>query len=377
MALDIVQIEKQRQNFYAPAFNILAGHDSVVRNLKLEVTSVQVEMALDGRSDRFTFTINNAFDIAKREFVNVGGKTVPEFFAFGLPLEIHMGYGDHRKLDSMLSGIVTEISTSFPSSGLPQVTVSGYDHSYCLTRGATSHNWGEEKTDSQVVREVAHRYNLRPKVEDTSVVYRRIDQTQESGAAFLTRLAKRNGFEWFVVGKDLIFRKRANDKQGEIELVWGRGLVSFSPEINLSEQVTEVEVHGWNVQTKSPIVGRARKGDEPGRDRARASGKPRISGAEALEKVCKEKQAALKVRSSVSSQQEADLLAFAILTRRSEGFVGGRGESIGIPEIRPNRNVTLRGLGDMFSVTLCVQQATHTVDASGYHTTFQVQDVTI
>jgi phage protein D len=377
MALDILQIEKQRQNFYAPAFNILVGTDSVVRNLELEVTDVQVEMALEGRADRFSFTINNAFDITKREFIKIEGKTVPEFFAFGLPLEIHMGYGDHRRLDLMIAGIVTELSTSFPSSGLPQVTISGYDHSYCLTRGATSHNWGEQKTDSQVVKEVARRYNLQAKVEETSVVHNRIDQTQESGAVFLTRLADRNGFEWFVRQKDLIFRSIANDEQGAIEMVWGRGLVSFSPEINLSEQITEVEVHGWNVQTKSPIVGRAKKGDEPGLDPSRASGKPRLSGAQTLEKVCKEDQAVLKVRQPVFSQQEADRRARAILKRRSEGFVGGRGESIGIPEMRPNVNVTLKGLGDMFSKTFYVKQATHTVDTSGYHTTFEVRDTNI
>jgi hypothetical protein len=377
MALDIVQIEKQRQNFYAPAFNIVVGNDSVVRDLKLEITSVQVQLVLEGRADRFTFTINNAFDIANREFILVRGKTVPEFFTFGLPLEIHMGYGDHRDLDLMIAGIVTELSTSFSSSGIPQVTVSGYDHSYCLTRGAASKNWGEKKKDSDVVKEVARRYSLKPKVEDTSVVQSRIEQTQESVAMFLTRLADRNGFEWFVTEKDLFFHSSDNDEQGVIELYWGRGLVSFSPEINLSEQITEVAVHGWNVQTKSPIVGRAKKGDEPGRDRARVNGTPRVSGAEALEKVCKEKESVLKVRQPVFSQQEADRRARAILKRRSEGFVGGHGESIGIPEIRPNANVSLQGLGNMFSKTFYVQEATHTVDSSGYHTTFEVKDTTI
>ena len=57
--------------------------------------------------------------------------------------------------------------------------------------------------------------------------------------------------------------------------------------------------------------------------------------------------------------------------------MGGRGECIGIPEIRPNANVTLKGLGDVFSTTFYVQQATHTVDGSGYRTTFEVKDTTI
>jgi uncharacterized protein len=376
MALTIPDIEKQRQNFYAPAFNVLVGQDSLVRNFKLEIASVQVDMALKG-ADRFSFVINNAFDIAKQEFIRVQGKTVPEFFEFGRSIDVRMGYGDLKGLEPMISGIVTELSTSFPSSGLPQITVSGYDNSYCLTRGAQSKNWGEDKKDSDVVRELARRYNLQPKVEDTGVEQARIEQTQESAAAFLTRLADRNGFEWLVVDRDLIFRKPDNDKQGAIVLEWGRGLVSFSPEINLSEQITEVEVHGWNVQTKQPIVGNAKKGDEIGRDRARASGAARVSGAEALGKVCKEKQASLRVRQPVFSQQEADRRAVAILKRRSEGFVGGRGESIGLPEIRPNVNVALKGLGNLFSATFYVQQATHTVDTSGYRTTFEVKDPTI
>ena len=73
----------------------------------------------------------------------------------------------------------------------------------------------------------------------------------------------------------------------------------------------------------------------------------------------------LRVREPVFSQQQADQTARAILKRRAEGFVGGRGESIGIPEIKPNANVTLQGLGDLFSTTFYVQQATHTVDSLG------------
>ena len=63
----------------------------------------------------------------------------------------------------MLSGIVTEWSTSFPSSGLPQLTISGYDHFYRMTRGTRSKNW-ESKKDSDVVREIARDYNLEAKV---------------------------------------------------------------------------------------------------------------------------------------------------------------------------------------------------------------------
>ncbi len=373
--LTITDIERARASFYAPAFDLKVAEANVVRELHLEITSVRVEQSLEG-ADRFSFVINNGWDISKREFIKVRGKTLPEFFEFGAPAEIRMGYGDRSALDLMLMGIVTELSTSFPASGLPQLTISGYDHSFRLMKGSESQNWSDKK-DSDVAREMARVYNLTANVEDTSVTYPKIEKSQESAAQFLTRLAERSGFEFFVVNKELVFRRPANDKTGSIELVWGRGLMSFSPEIKLSEQVTEVEVHGWNVQTKQPIVGHARKGDEPGRDRTRESGKPRVSGAEALQKICKNDEGVLRVREPVFSQQQADQTARAILKRRSEGFVGGRGESIGIPEIKPNANITLRGLGDLFSSTFYVHQATHTIDTSGYRTSFDVKDTTI
>jgi phage protein D len=327
-----------------------------------------------GGIDRFSFVINNAFNIGAREFLKIDDRTLPEFFDFGAPVTISMGYRDRLAL--MLTGIVTELSTNFPSSGLPQVTVSGYDHSYPMTKGTKSKNW-EYRKDSDVVREIANEHKLNALVDDTHVVHPKIERSQESSEQFVTRLAERNGFEFFVVQKDLIFRKPANDQAAVIELVWGRGLVSFSPEIKLSEQVAQVEVHGWNVQTKKPIVGRARKGDEPGRDDKSGCNRKRASGAEYLQKISKEKESTLRVRAPVYSQQEADQRARAILKRRAEGFVGGRGESIGVPEIRPNANVALRGLGCLFNTTFYIQQATHTVDSSGYRTTFEVKDTTI
>ena len=375
MPVTMREIERARGNFYAPAFEVTVAGADVVRTLHLEITSVRVDTTLGG-ADHFSFVVNNGFDIRQREFITVVGKTLPELFDFGAPVEIRMGYGDRSRLELMLAGTVTELSTSFPSSGLPQLTVSGYDHSYRLMKGSDSKNW-EGRKDSDIAREIAKLYDLTPLVESTEVLLKKIEQSQESQAQFLTRLADRNGFELFVVGKELVFRRPDNDESGAIELVWGRGLMSFSPTISLGEQVTEVEVFGWDVQAKKAIVGRARKGDEPGRDKTRASGKPRSSGAEMLQKVVKHGDGVLRVRAPVFSQQEADRIARAILKRRAEGFVGGHGESIGIPEIRPNANVTLKGLGDLFSSTFYVDQATHTVDSSGYRTSFEVKDTTI
>ena len=183
MPLAIADIEKARGRFYAPAFAVTVAGKDVVRDLLLEITSVRVEQTLEG-ADRFSFVVNNGWDISKREFLKIQGRTLPEFFEFGSQVEVRMGYGDRAGLDLMLMGIVTELSTSFPSSGLPQLTISGYDHSYRLMKGSESQNW-ENKKDSDVANEKARLYNLTATVQDTKVVHPKVEKRQESAAQFL------------------------------------------------------------------------------------------------------------------------------------------------------------------------------------------------
>lgn len=148
--------------------------------------------------------------------------------------------------------------------------------------------------------------------------------------------------------------------------------MSFAPEINISEQISSVEVSGWDVQKKAEILGVAKRGEELGREQGRRS------GGEQLKAIVKDENAGkFKVRLPVFSLQEAEQRAAAILKKRAETFVQGSGESIGIPEIQPDSNIKMDGLGAMFSKTYYLDQATHTIGSSGFKTTFKVKDTTI
>src|SRR5262249_53589228 len=145
----------------------------------------------------------------------------------------------------------------------------------------------------------------------------------------------------------LYFQKPNNNKDAIVTLEWGRGLVSFSPEINISEQTSKVEVRGWDVASKKEIVGTAQAGGEPGR------GPRRTSGAEVIKTMCKD-AGELKIRVPVYSKEEAKRQAEAILKKRAEQFVQGSGESVGVPEIVADTNIQLLGLGKKFSRTYYV-----------------------
>jgi phage protein D len=365
MSQDITALQQSHGNFFTPAFKILVDGKDLLTNYYMEIASVQVDNTLKG-ADRFSFTVNSTFNFENREFQHL-----KDTFELGKPVEIYMGYTGNQSLTLMLRGMITAVQTSFPSSGLPQINVSGYDLSYPMTLGKQSENWSD-RTDTEVVKLIAAKHGLDVKADDTKVKHPKTEQSQESYLQFLEKLAERNGFEVYVYDKTLYFRPPQNGVPAGITLEWGKGLVSFAPEINISEQVTKVEVRGWDVQKKAEFLGVAQRGDEPGRDPGRKS------GAEYLRSLTKNDEAAtLKVRLPVFSKQEAEQRAKAILKKRSETFVQGSGESIGIPELMADSNIELKGLGALFSKTYYVDQTTHTISTSGFKTTFKIKETTV
>lgn len=359
--MNFVEAEDRYHNFYAPTAKVLVEGDNLLQH-GIEITSVTVDNTLEG-ADQFSFVVNNAFDIQKRDF-----RWLDDLFAFGKRVRIDMGYVD--ELELMVLGLITEIKTSFPSGSLPQITVSGFDLSYCMGRGKKSKNW-DDKRDSDVIAEIASKHKLTPEVKDTRVTHPRIEQSQESDLEFITKLAGRNGFELYVFGEKLYCSPAFNSKDPSFVFEWGGGLASFTPEINISEQVTEVEVTGWDANTKKEIVGKAKAGQEPGRAGNRKS------GGEVIKSICREEPPVHRVRQPVYSKEEANRRAEAILKKRAEGFVKGSGEVIGNPFIFVDDIVELKGLGKKFSKKYYLEKSTHTVSSGGYKTTFNVKDTTI
>jgi phage protein D len=359
--MDITALEKKYADFYAPVAKVLVkGKDLIKKGI--EITSITVDNTLEG-ADQFTFVVNNAFDIVDRKLL-----WLEKFFETGTRVEIKMGYLD--KLKTLMVGLVTNVKTDFPASGLPQFTISGYDLSYRMMKNRKSRQSDDSK-DSDIVQQIAKDYGLKVVgVEGTKLKLPRIEQNQETDFQFLTRLARQNGYEFFVFQDRLYFKKPSNDKSADITLEWGKGLVSFSPEINLAKQVKKVKFYGWNPKTKKPIIGSAGVGDEPGRDGSRAS------GGELLQSVVKG-DAVHRERLPVYSQQEADRRARGKLKKASEDLLKGRGESIGIPELLADKNIELKGLGKLFNRTYYIEKTQHTVTAAGYKTTFNVKETTV
>ncbi|QWH88424.1 phage late control D family protein [Bacillus toyonensis] len=362
--MDIEQLAGIYNNFYAPAFEIEIEGKNIVE-MGIEVISVSVDNVLND-ADYFTFTVNNAFDVIQQDV-----KWLNQFFTFGKKVKVKMGYVN--SLEEIFVGLITSVRTKFQSDGIPQIEISGFDLSYCMMKGLKAYSW-ENVRHSDIVRKIGEEgYKLKSVIENTQVMYPKvIKKDGTSDFKFLRELAEKNYFEFFVFGETLHFRTPIYNKEPIVTLEWGKSLVNFNPEINIANQVTKVEVRGWNPVTKKEFIGRAKVGDELGKDYKNN----RRSGGELVQEICKE-PIELTVTYPVFSQEEADKLAKSILNQHAEGLVTGSGETIGIPKIMSGENIFLKGLGKKFSKSYYIERSNHSINGSGYRTTFNVKESSI
>ena len=366
--MDLAAISAKQGAFYVPAFSVLIAGEDLLHKHLIAVSQVEADLVLSA-AGRFSFTVVDAYSIEHHAFISGRGGPVLEILTFGAPVAIKMGYGDASALSTIITGTITEISTSFPETGYPELSIAGYDGAFPLTVGKNSRTW-TQASDSDAVAEIARFHNLTGDIETTKEKFPQIEQKEEADLEFIKKLAERNHFEFYVREDTLRFGKPRDKRDGAIRLSWGKGLLSFKPEANLAVQVAAVEVHGWHLHTKQPIVGRASAGDESGRE-ARSK-----SAADLLLKP-NYKRPVLKLRQPVFSQADADNRARAALNERAKQFLTGDAECIGSPDIRPDNNVTLDNLGVPFSKTYYVQQATHKVDSNGYRTRFKIKETSL
>ena len=365
--MELVTLSKTYGDFYAPSYSVRVGRDDLTRDLLLAVSQVEVDLVL-GAASRFTFTLTDCYSHKAHAFKTGRGANVSDIIAFGSEVDVRMGYGDAKSTPLAISGVITEITTNFPDGGSPELSIAGYDHGFPLTLGKYSRPF-TNASDSDAAHQIASRNNLDAVIEPTKEKHAQIGQNQQSDWEFLKQLAERNFYELYVDEKRKLHFAPPNDKaDAVVRLVYGQGLLSFKPEANLARQVSNVEVHGWDPKTKKEIVGKAKAGEE--------SGLTGTSAGQHLNSFVRDpsKRPTLSLRQPVFTQAEADQRAKALLNDRAKQFLTGEGETIGLPDLRPDLNVQLDGLGSLFSKTYYLQQVTHKIDSNGFRSRFKVKE---
>ncbi|MGG1513807.1 hypothetical protein ABE504_00230 [Paenibacillus oryzisoli] len=357
MALDLEtssftydDLAKKYKDFEAPAYLISVDGSKISDDIAID--SLRVETTIDGTADSFSFRIMNAYDITNNEIKWIST------FTLGKAIDISLGYVD--KFTAVFTGHITSVVAEFSAEGEFGLIVRGMDISYLMMKGTKSRSWNKKKY-SDVVEEIAKTYGLKTNVDATTTEFPALAQSNSNDYHFIQNLANLVNYDFFVVGKNLYFRKPLTATTAVMTLEMGKTINSLSIDMNLAEQLTEVVVRAWDNKELKVIEGKSASITKLGGNSK--TGKDLLSSKGDFVE---------HMYTNVTSQEEAKSYASAILNRRAMRLISGTGECVGIPEIRAGRYIKLSGVGKTFDQPYYITGATHIYDDEGYVTRFQL-----
>lgn len=346
---------------YAPFFTVYRA-DSGKAVPKNEITGIEIDEDLENPG-MFRIYFNDALDMKTQKFKWLDSEAISP----GTMLVISFGYAFPRK-ESRITGRIRALSPNFFTGGPSTLTVEGYDLSYDLKKTNSRVNL-KDMTYSNIAREIAEKNGFDPagvedpEMEPFSKIERKVN---EQDYAFLGRMAKDIGFEFFVRNRTLYFRKEANKREGILDFEYYKNIISFSPRMSTANVVNEVRVTAWDEKNKETISETAGLNEiKCGTNIQRFAG------------IVEESQGtrvSVKVEGRVvRSREEAKSIALSELKKRNEGFITGTLECAGNPELRPGVTISIAKVGEFFSGMYYVTKSRHVLGDAGYKTTLEVR----
>ncbi|MFH9134705.1 VgrG-related protein [Streptomyces sp. NPDC017524] len=269
----------------------------------------------------------------------------------------------------LLEGVVTALEVELDESGTFTV-VRGLDESHRLFRGRRVASY-QNMTLADICGQVAQRAGLKPgPVDIAGPVLEHVAQPSITDWEFVRGLAEEAGAQAYVREGQLHITKpaeaggapdaSARADRDPLVLELGSNLLRCRAVVSAAEQVSEVEVRGWDVRAKQPLVGRAPAGSSPTLD----------LGVTAAEVSAPFGEARFVVTDAAyGAQAQVDQAAKALAERIAGSFAELEAVIRGNPEVRAGSAVALNAVGAPFEGRYTVTTSRHVFDAvRGYET---------
>ena len=180
---------------YAPRFELVINGSQLMADMSRVIISLEIEQQLN-KLNSFKFQVQDEYRPAgapdqgsSKPFRWLGHP----LFKFGNDVSISAGYG---KLVKMVEGKIQNIGAAFAQGLAPTLTVEGADKAFVFLTTPSDVATFRNKTDSDIVREIADRAQMDASVDRTSETFPvKIKQGGRSYFQFLDDLARGNGFE--------------------------------------------------------------------------------------------------------------------------------------------------------------------------------------
>jgi hypothetical protein len=301
-------------------------------------------------------------------------------------------------LQQVFVGEIVAQSASFPSSGVPSLTVVAQDRIERLQRGMPRPRVFAMEVplvglralpDPAVASLVSLENGLLPVVETVGAVLAAVlgvkelgslvfpswaqksvrRQVKQSDFELLQCIARENGFEMMIDhegslgGKKLRFMSLLNRITPELTLQYGRSLIEFTPRISDVGQIVSITAFVWLAPIKTDFT--ITLGWDWDKFALTLDVRP---GVIPLEK----RPSHYLIEEPVSLVTAPEKLVSELIPRLNKRLTGS-GSTVGDPRIRAGTVLRLKGLGVQFGGLYRVTSATHSIDSGGYRTSFEVR----
>ncbi|MFB7849454.1 VgrG-related protein [Streptomyces sp. NPDC056053] len=269
----------------------------------------------------------------------------------------------------LLKGVVTALEVELDETGTFTV-VRGLDESHRLFRGRRVASY-QNMTLADICAQVAQRAGLKPGTVDVAgPVLEHIAQPNVTDWEFIRDLAEEAGAQAYVLDGQLHITRPAEASgapdgsaradRNPLVLEMGSNLLRCRAGVSSAEQVSEVEVRGWDVKAKQPLVGRAPAGKSATLE----------LGVSAAEVSAPFGEARFVVTDAAyGAQEQVDRAAKALAERIAGSFAELEAVIRGNPEVRAGSAVALNAVGAPFEGRYTVTSSRHVFDpVRGYET---------
>ncbi len=280
----------------------------------------------------------------------------------GAEVVIKTGPLGEEPTDILVHGEVTTIEAEMSASG-SFLIVRGYDKSHRLRRGSKTKTFND-MTDSDLVNKIVSDAGLDVgAIDSTSLNHVHIGQVNMSDWDFIqSRGRECSRVANFFDGK---FNFTDISKETDsIDVVFGQDILEFRPRVTGVEQVHDLELRGWNYETKEAVVGNATTTDN-------------VTLSESTVQIASLASAfssppLVSVGRPFANDGEVAAAQDALAADRSSTVVEATGMAIGNSKVLPPIKLKIDGVGTLFGGTWSVSQAHHVFNHDGYTTYFSV-----
>jgi phage protein D len=349
--------------YYVPDCEIELGGRPLPADLRASMMLVRFEESLEGA------------DRVELQFANQGLRLLDHpLFQLKAPLELSLGYRPDG-IQPVFKGDVTGVEPVFPAGGMPTVTISAHDYMFRLTEGNKQRAFPWFLPDSVIAAIVAAENFLITEPDPISAAVGALNlfnqrpryQYKQSDYNFMRGIAAEYGFDMWVDGDFMNFKFLIRElPPPQIELRWGMSLLEFSPRHTSIGELLAVTFKVWIQEIKTQLAIQAKwDGD--------------TLSVRVMPALLAEMDETMEVtlgHPDIPLDTPVDAIKWVLgdLRRRINTRTTGKGTAIGDPRLRIGQVITLSGLGDEFSGSnYRLTSVSHTLDASGYRTGFEVR----